>query len=163
MKKIIIITLLLEYVCPFDSGISVCIDLLGKHKAANIKLDDYDLGDLNSDVNVGISLRLTSIPNLTKTTSFGMGVEYQTGRDTDDFNGDFSFNSFWFTVYQIFDQQLYGLAQLGYGTFKADNAYQGDGSAALLGGPYYGIGLGYVLNEKLNIEGVYCTNFRKLL
>tara|TARA_B100001971_G_scaffold183346_1_gene181265 strand:+ start:268 stop:843 length:576 start_codon:yes stop_codon:yes gene_type:complete len=157
MKKIIII-LLLEYSIAFGQGISIGYDLLGKHKATNIKFDDYYLDDLISDVNVGISFRLTTVPDLTKTTNFGAGIEYHSDRSSYDFDGNFSFSSFWFTVYQTLDQHLYGFAQLGYGTFNADETYQGEDAAVLIGGMYHGIGLGYELSYKLNIEGVYCTN-----
>ena len=157
MKKIIII-LLLEYSIAFGQGISIGYNLLGKHKATNIKFDDYYLDDLISDVNVGISFRLTTVPDLTKTTNFGAGVEYDSDRSSYDFDGNFSFSSFWFTVYQTLDQHLYGFAQLGYGTFNADETYQGEDAAVLIGGMYHGIGLGYELSYKLNIEVVYCTN-----
>ena len=141
------------------SGISVGFDWLGNHKATDMMLDNYNLGNLNSDVKSGLSLRMTTIPDLTQELSFGVGVEYQIGRETEDFDGDFYFQSFWGAVYSTLDKKLYGIGHLGYGSFKADKTYKGDGITILKGGLYYGIGLGMVYDETINIEGVYCTNF----
>jgi len=163
MKILIALLLVLQTSTIFGNGIKVGFDTIGKHKATDIELDDYNLGNMNNDAENGFSIAFQSMPNFNEKISFGFGVEYMIGRSTEDFEGDFNFENLFLIIYQTIstEEPIFFSGRIGYGLFEADDTYKGDGLTTLKGGLYYGYGGGYKIDEKLSIEAVYTHNFGK--
>ena len=100
MKRLITLLIVFQLSTLLGNGLKVGFDTIGKHKATDMELDDYSLGNMNNDAENGFSIAFQSMPNFNEKLSFGFGVEYMIGRSTEDFEGDFYFENLFLIIYQ---------------------------------------------------------------
>ena len=166
MKKLIIISIyLFSYVQASNNAIGFGLDFNGKHKMTDITINDDDYGNENFNVDMGYSLNYLYGPSFENGSlfDFGGGLEYQIPRDINenDAEGQFWFNSVYFSLYRKYDDSLCGIASIGLGTFNADDKYEGEGIVTLIGGLYYALGFNFIVNENYYVQGLYKTNHGK--
>ena len=91
MKRLITLLIVFQLSTLLGNGLKVGFDTIGKHKATDMELDDYSLGNMNNDAENGFSIAFQSMPNFNEKLSFGFGVEYMLIRDVKNNGGGIKF------------------------------------------------------------------------
>ncbi len=124
-------------------------DLSGNHEVSN------GTNSVSKDVDndISVSAEYTVIDEV---IGFGGGIILQNPRNIEGYTGDFYFTSIYglIKVGSLLEEKSpYFIGQLGYNLFSGDDDYKG--SVTLKGGIYYGIGVGILLADNLQVEALY--------
>jgi len=145
-------------------NIEICAeyDIDGRHKAdvEGTLLGDYISSSGEEEVENSLSPSLQFGAAVTKNVEIGVGAKYQFPRKQKDFEGYFHFIPVYFFIRATATSSEYAkpyvIEQLGYNHFIGDDDYKG--VAVLSGKHYYGLGLGLIFLDRINLGALYSVN-----
>jgi hypothetical protein len=145
-------------------SIEICAEynINGRHTAdvEGTLLGEYISSSGEEEVENSLTPSLQFGAPITKNIEVGVGVKYQMPRRQKDFEGNFTFIPayFFIRVSGMSNEHItpYVTGQLGYNHFIGDDDYKG--VAILSGKHYYGLGLGLLLLNHINLGALYSVN-----